>query len=137
MSGNIWDDEYQSLLRLARENGELAEGGAESERRVHPRFNLRMESVWMKMDAPLSVTDISLTGIALLSSKPFMPGAVLQLQVGKAFHIEATVVGCEMEETDPALLDMSYRLRCRFAEGFDTKQILVLIKEMDLQYENN
>ncbi|MDH4249493.1 MAG: PilZ domain-containing protein, partial [Deltaproteobacteria bacterium] len=84
------------------------------------------------MDSPFTVADISLSGISLMSAKPFLPGSVLQLQLGKAFQVDASVVGCDMEETDSDLMEMQYRIRCRFTDLVDTKQILVMIKEMDL-----
>ena len=131
MPEDIWDSEYSNLLDSARKAGEFKELNPDAERRVHPRFPLRMESVWMKMDSPFTVADISLSGISLLADKPFLPGSTLQLLLGKAFQVEAVVVGCEMEESDPDLLDMQYRVRCRYTDLMDTKQILVMIKEMD------
>jgi len=132
MPENVWDSEYTQLLQSARKTGEFKELNPDSERRTHPRFPLKMESVWMKMDSPFTVSDISLSGISLFSNKPFLPSSTLQLQLGKAFQVEAVVVGCDMEEADSDLLDMQYRIRCRFSDLMDTKQILVMIKEMDL-----
>ncbi|MDH4247945.1 MAG: PilZ domain-containing protein, partial [Deltaproteobacteria bacterium] len=90
MSENLWEAEYNKLLQTARKKGEIQEQGSNDERRVHPRFPLRMESVWMKMDSPFTVADISLSGISLMSAKPFLPGSVLQLQLGKAFQVDAS-----------------------------------------------
>ena len=132
MPENVWDSEYNQLLNSARKTGEFKELKSGAERRNHPRFPLKMESVWMKMASPFTVADISLSGISLLSNKPFLPGSTLQLQLVKAFQVESVVVGCDMEEADSDLLDMQYRVRCRFSDLMDTKQILVMIKEMDL-----
>ncbi len=126
-----WKDEYRALVRSGRDRGELEIRRALEERRAQPRFKLKSECVWIKVEPKFAVVDVSVTGIALYSDFPFEVGKWITITLGKAFSVEAEVRGCEVVESDPTLLEHKYLVRCGFEDEETGMKFLVMIKEMD------
>jgi hypothetical protein len=131
MSKWEWEREYRALLEQGREQGEFLLLPNTAERRASPRFRLKMEHVWIKVEPKFSVVDVSVRGIALYSDFPFDPGQFVNITLGKAFSVEARIVGCRLVESDPDLLENKYLVRCEFDDETTGMRFLVMIKEMD------
>lgn len=135
MSTEEWKADYKKLLEAAKNAGEIASSPKGSERRNNPRFKLRTESIWVKVEPRFHVIDISIDGISFYSTYQFRRDTVIQTSIGKAFSIEAKVLECEMVESDPDFMEAMYQVRCQFLDERMGMQFLVMLKEMDNQGE--
>lgn len=86
---------------------------AKPERRHHPR--LIPHDLWTTVALPAALTVIEWRGdkLALRSEAPLRPGQHLTLEAGPERRRAAEVTACRLEESDPALLEMRYRIDCR------------------------
>jgi PilZ domain len=131
MAGWQWKQDYEALVRESAERGELQGQHRDPERRERPRFRLKSQHVTIKVESSFDVVDVSVTGIALLSDFPFQVGQVVNITLGKAFAVEATVVDCPLVPSDEDLLEAKYQVRCRFEDEAAGMQFLVIMKQMD------
>lgn len=104
---------------------------ATMERRNAPRVSVVCGDVAVNATFPVTTIDISTTGASFLSEQPFKAGNEISLSVAKVFSLEATVVGCEMEETDSTFMETRYRVRCKFTDETAGMELLVLSKEYE------
>jgi PilZ domain len=122
--------EYELLIEEGLANGEITVRKDGPDLRAEPRFRLRGSRVAVRVEPQLKVVDLSAAGIAFLSEQPFNPGDVLHVIIKDTLAIQARVVGCQLVETDPALLELHYRVHCRFNDVSNGKQLLLLMKEI-------
>ncbi len=64
----------------------------------------------------VSVIDISRSGVCFFTNVRFQPGHRFSFSLGDVFAVVAEVVDCNAEETDSGLMEVRYRVRCRFVE---------------------
>lgn len=126
-----WQQDYDELLQEAKTRGHLKRVATGDERRRQPRFQLRSQQVFIKVEPRFDVVDVSVSGMALLSDFPFQVGQSLNITLGKAFSVEASVVECPLELLDEDLLETKYHVHCRFADESVGMQFLVMMKQMD------
>jgi PilZ domain len=125
------DQEYQLLLKEGLAKGEIVIRTDGPDLRGTPRFRMQGGRVTVRVEPVFKVVDISASGIAFLSELPFSPGDVLQVILRDTVAFQTRVVGCIVTETDPDLLELRYRVRCRFQDVTNGKHLLVLMKEME------
>lgn len=126
---DVWQREYARLLHSRRVQG--ADARATEERRGQPRFALRSGYVTVQVQPCFRVSDLSISGIAFLSEMPFPPGSELALVLEKTFAIPATVMSCDLVESDPLLMEVRYHVGCRFHDEQEGMQFLVMATELD------
>ena len=131
MAESRWKEDYDRLLELGKKSGDVIEPVQGQERRQNPRFRLRTETIWVKVEPRFSVIDVSISGISFYSNHLFRPGNRIQTSLGKAFSVEAEVLECEMVESDPDFMEAMYQVRCKFVNEAQGMQFLVMLKEMD------
>lgn len=129
--GSQWQQEYDALLHDAQARGDLQPFAGGSERRVQPRFRLRSQHVFIKVEPRFDVADVSVSGMGLLSDFPFRIGQTLNITLGKAFSVEAVVMDCRLVLFNEDLLETKYQVRCQFADESVGMQFLVMMKQMD------
>jgi hypothetical protein len=86
-------------------------------------------------DVGVETKDISTTGVCFFADRPFQIGTEVDLRVSKVFSLTAAVVSCEMEETDANLLEVRYRVCCKFCDPHHGMELLVLAKESEMVAE--
>jgi len=125
-----WEKAYEKILSETREIlGEIKE--KDEDRRETPRFKLNSGQVWIKVETPFEIIDLSKNGASFFSHLPFPPGNILFLALDKAFQIEAEIISCDLEEMDDLLMELRYRVSCRFTNKEHGMQLVVMFKEMD------
>lgn len=131
MDNREWEDEYEHVLEESTERGEIKMGSGEWEHRKDPRLGLKHAQVWIKVDLPFEVIDISISGISFYSTTKFIKDQTFAITLGKAFVIEALVVDCQLVETDKNMMEAHYRTACSFENPETGRQFLVMLKEAD------
>lgn len=126
-----WKDDYHALLEEGRSKGELTFAQDRTERRAQPRFRIKSQHVWIKIQPRFPVVDVSVTGMSVHSESPFRLGDNVSITLGKAFSLEAQVVDCILVVADELLMDSRYLVRLQFADETVGMQFLVMMKEMD------
>ena len=122
-------ERYQEILAEAATESPQSAPASALERRGAPRVSVTCGDVSVNLVCPVTTVDISTTGACFLSEQAFPVGSELTVTVAAAFSLVATVVGCEMEETDATFMETRYRVRCRFADEAQGMEVLVLAKE--------
>ena len=110
------DDEYGRLLEIAHRKGLAVQMQPSTERRGHARISLSRPRLQVAVSANVVPLDISASGISLLSDHKASPGTDISISVDQGYQIIATVVDCDMVESDVTLLEAKYRLHCTFAD---------------------
>jgi len=120
-----WGDDFTPLSK-------------EAERRGAPRIPVSAKGVTaqfaelgIKIEIDVQTQDISTSGVCFLSERPFKAGGEFEISVSRVFSLHAVVVSCEMEETDANLMEVRYRVRCRFSNERQGMEMLVLAKETE------
>lgn len=131
MDGWQWKDDYEQLLRDGMSRGEVELLPNGDERRTQPRFRLKSQQVFIKVEPPFKVVDVSIAGISVHSDFPFKLGRMVTITLGKAMSVEATVVECGLVLADEDLLETKYLVRCQFEDEAVGMQFLVMMKQMD------
>ncbi|MDH5752044.1 MAG: PilZ domain-containing protein [Deltaproteobacteria bacterium] len=129
MTTNIWDSQYEELLRREAASGGLAPLPGGDERRAHPRLAVKARTVSLRTEERLELADISLSGMALLSGAAYRPGQTVSVSLEKDMVVEAEVVDCG-EEPGTADQGPSYRVRLRFINEIKPREILLIMQEM-------
>lgn len=101
------------------------------ERRGAPRMLVTCQ-VSVNATFPVTTVDVSATGACFLSEHAFSPGSKISINVADVFSLDATVVACEMEETDAMFLETRYRVHCHFDDESQGMEMLVMAKEHEL-----
>ncbi len=139
-----WKDEYLEIRELvAKEMEELnipqqedPEGSISyAEKRLEPRYIFMEDSKIYGHMGPKAfpILNISIGGISFYSDIPFEIGTKLLMSALGMIALEVDVLNCEMEETDPDLMEFRYRVRARFGPHVNGYQVYVLAREMHLQ----
>ncbi len=131
MSDANWKEAYEEILREEKEEKDGGEPSGGDERRKQPRFRIKSGYVWIKIQPRFFVVDVSVSGISLLSDYPFEIGEELSMTLGKALNILSMVKECVLVQSDEALLENKYLVRCAFENEAQGMEFLVMIKETD------
>ena len=123
-----WRKEYDALLREGLENGEVEPLAHDDERRSQPRFQLKTQQIWIKVQRQFRVVDLSISGLAVLSDFPFQLGQTIHITLGKAFAVEAVVKDCVPDAEGPAGQG-GYRISCRFEDDAVGMQFVVMLRQ--------
>jgi hypothetical protein len=130
-------DRYALILEQFAQELKAPPGAAN--RRAAPRVPLASREIHavvsdlgLKADVGVETKDISTTGVCFFADRPFQIGSEVELTVSKVFSLTAAVVSCEMEETDANLLEVRYRVRCKFSDDRHGMELLVLAKESEM-----
>ena len=121
------NDEYDRLLETARRKGLAGMMPPSTERRGQPRISLNRPRLQVAISANVVPVDISASGIALLSEHQASPGTDISISVDQGYQVIATVVDCDMVESDATLLEAKYRLHCIFADPDAGKLLAVTL----------
>lgn len=131
MAGWQWKDDYEALLEEERARSEPEPLPAAQERRSEPRFRIKSQVVWIKVEPRFPVVDVSVNGLSVYSEFPFKVGQTVSVTLGKAFSLEATVMDCPLVVADEDFLETRYRVTLAFADETVGMQFLVMLKQMD------
>ena len=117
---------------LVSEKSEEKIGAVSSDRdrREKPRFKVDSTDLAISITLGVTTIDVSLDGLSFYSTHAFQIGQNFTIQVGRVFSVQAEVVACDVEEIDPELLEMRYRVHCRYLETEVGMELLVLLKEI-------
>ena len=121
------DDEYDRLIETAHRKGLAIQMPPSTERRGQARISLSRTRLQVAVSANVVPVDISASGIALLSDHKASPGTDISISVDQGYQIIATVVDCDMVESDATLLEAKYRLHCIFADPDAGKLLAVTL----------
>ena len=124
-----WSEEYDRLLEKAIAEGRVEPLRDNDERRDSPRFKLSEDIYHSEESTHRNIIDLSKTGYAFHSERMYSIVEEAPLTIRDAFEAQATVVNCEMEETDTGFLEFKYRVRCRFTSPEHGMIILLLLFE--------
>jgi hypothetical protein len=112
MSGRDWKRDYEhSLAASPADAGCPGFGGPEQ--REHPRLLAAGLTLSLGLPVPLRLIEAGPERIEFYAEAPLPPGQRIALRHGEAPASEVEVVGCLLEPTDPDLLELRYRIRCR------------------------
>lgn len=125
------ESEYQRLVKLGVANGNITVHREGPEQRQSPRIRMQGERVSLRLEPEFDVVDMSASGMAFLSEVPFAEDQVLQIVLKDMLTFQGRVVGCQVVETDPCLMELRYRVQCRFQDPASGKHLLVLMREME------
>jgi c-di-GMP-binding flagellar brake protein YcgR len=126
-----WRQEYENLIR--KMGLTVAPGPATGkDRREHPRVTLPRGAAIYAHGSPqrFEIHDLSAGGLSFYSDHHIQAGSRLILSALGLLALEVDVVGCDMEEVDPNLMDFRYRVRCKFAEKVNGFQAFILAREL-------
>lgn len=124
--------EYQQLVEKGLAKGAISIRSGAPDQRQSPRIRLQEGRISVRLEPEFDVVDISAGGMAFLSEVPFDEGEMLHIILKDTVAFQGSVVGCRVIETDPNLMELRYRVQCRFYSVTSGKQLLVLMHEMDL-----
>lgn len=132
------EDRYAQILeRFAQEAGLM---GKASDRRHAPRIPVASRHLTaavaekgVRTDIDVLTKDISMSGVCFYADRPFELGVEIELAVAKVFSLTASVVSCEMEETDSTMLEVRYRVRCQFLDEHHGMELMVIAKEAEMR----
>jgi hypothetical protein len=125
--------EYEALLTRSRELGEAAGCIPDSDRRIHPRFRVQTDDLWINSVPSFQLLDISISGIAIAASYPLRPGDKIDVVLGGDVRAQATVVGCRLVDSATQYYDAEFRINCRFVQPERGMELLVNAKRREPQ----
>jgi PilZ domain len=131
-----WEREYEALLEQALAGGGVERLPAGQDRRAHPRFRLRANTIGVQLEAQFPVLDMSADGVSFRSPLAMPAGHSLNLVLGKAFLVAVDVVDCEAARAGPQAAQWPWLVHCRFTNAGDGKRLLVMLnamQELELQ----
>ncbi len=111
MSERDWKRDYDGLLQ--RSAPVCAPRRGRSDTRRHPRLQPKGISFWIGGTPGIELIDISPERIDFYSNVKATIGQRLRIQVDTAPPFGVEVVAWHLEETDPRLLEVRYRVRGR------------------------
>ena len=127
------EQEYETLLEVGIENGEIDQKAGGGEKRKFPRFPLQDTDLVVTVRPKIAVINASISGIAIRSSQPFQIGEVIDISIERSYSVQAEVVHCEMVEPEEALLDAYYRVNCEFLDQDLGLNLLLAMKRKNLR----
>ena len=127
------EQEYETLLEVGIENGEIDQKAGGGEKRKFPRFPLQDTDLVVTVRPKVAVINASISGIAIRSSQTFQIGEVIDISIERSYSVQAEVVHCEMVEPEEALLDAYYRVSCEFLDQDLGLNLLLAMKRKDLR----
>lgn len=115
MSKRDWKAEYERTLKEQQQAAAARRRAAsrKSEQRRGPRLQPRGVSVAIGFAPGVHLIDLDDTTVEFYAERRFEPGAQVLVQVDTAPPMRTEVVSCLVQETDPMLLEVRYRVRCR------------------------
>lgn len=127
-----WDLEqaYENLLQSGLATGDVTIRQDRPEMRAAPRFRMPHDHVAVRVEPRFQLLDLSASGVAFLSEVPFQVNSVLQIIVYGTVAFQARVVSCPLLETDARLMEVRYRVQCRFDSEATGKHLLLMLKEL-------
>jgi len=111
MSERDWKRDYEGLPERSTPGCALSRG--RSDKRRHPRLLPKGISFWIGGTPGLDLIDISRKRIDFYSNVRPAVGQRLRIQVDTAPPFGVEVVAWHLEETNPLLLEVRYRVRGR------------------------
>jgi hypothetical protein len=111
MSNRNWKREYRQVLRQHAPAAPVRRKAPDH--RTQPRLQTRGVAAWIGVTPGLHLIAISARRMEFYADHAFRPGLHLRVQVDTAPPVHAEVLDCRLEETDPGLLELRYRVRCR------------------------
>lgn len=124
-----WSESYDQLLGKAIAEGRVEPLQDQDERRAYPRFKISEDIYRSEESTNRRIIDLSKSGYAFHSERMYSNGEEAPLTIRGAFEAHATVVSCEIEETDTDFLEFMYRVRCEFTNSEHGMIIILLIFE--------
>jgi hypothetical protein len=112
MAKRDWQQEYRRVVGSRHQSTDPAPAPAPDQRQ-HPRLRPRGLSVEIGVTPGLHLIDLDARSVLLYSDVELHPGQRLSLKIEPAPLLRAQVIDCVAEETDPRLLEVRYRVRCR------------------------
>lgn len=127
-------ERYEQILADEGEHVARAALASGAERRGAPRVAVVCADMSVNTQVPVSAINLSASGACFFAEHPFPAGSQIELSIGTAFTVQAAVVNCVMEETGSDLLEVHYRVHCRFAGEADGRSLLVLAKDREGEF---
>ena len=118
---------YQRVLEEHQEKMAASGRLPGAEQRQYPRFKVNSPDLWISTVPEFVVSDMSASGIAVLSNHPVEPGALLNLSLGKSLSVDTEVVACVMEYPPDEFTDGQFRIQCNFLEELKGMELLVKV----------
>jgi hypothetical protein len=130
-AADIWELEYQKRVRADVEEGRISQP-LPNDRRRQPRLRLELgKNIWIHTErSSVPILDLSAGGIAFHSDTRQFVGDRVSLNVADTVAIEAIVVDCTLEETDPQFLEFKYLVRAKYAPGVNGFRVYVLARDI-------
>jgi len=130
-------DRYAPILEQPGHGMKLSKGatnrrGASRVRVASKEVHAVVCDLGVAADIGVETKDISTSGVCFFADRSFPAGMEMELKVSNVFSLTALVVSCEMEETDANLLEVRYRVHCKFRDGHDGMELLVLAKDAEM-----
>ena len=120
---------YDKILS-EQKSDQIAKIKGNKDRRISPRFKVDSTDLAISVTLAVSTINVSVDGLSFYSLHAFQIGQTFTIQLGQVFSLQAEVLACEVEEIDEELLEMRYRVHCRYSEQEGGMELLVLLKEM-------
>lgn len=111
MSERNWKREYERTVNA--ETSQTTHRHPYGEKRLHPRLRPAGVTCAFGINPGMHLIDISDRYVDFYADTAFAIGLRLRMQIEDAPLLDTEVVDCLLEETDPALLEVRYRVRCR------------------------
>lgn len=125
------DRAYHLLLEEGYATGQIRRRTDGPDHRSAPRFRLHDGQIAVRVEPQFQLVDISAAGFAFYSEFPFQPDTLVQVILKDTVAYRARVVASPLVETDAGLMELRYRVQCRFDDISNGKQFLVFLKEME------
>lgn len=129
MENRDWQQEYERILEEAKKGGRVQILPNHAEKRRHPRFRLKTGKVLVTEQIPHDVVDLSVSGLAFYSDRPFAVGAAIMMSLHQVVAIQAEVMGCDALSGPDA--PAPYKVRCQFQDADYGLRFLVVAMEME------
>ena len=129
MEHRNWQQEYERILEEAKRAGRIQVLPSRSEKRRHPRFRLKAGKVLVTEQIPHDVVDLSVSGLAFYSDRPFTAGQSILMSLHQVVAIQAEVMGCDALSGPDA--PAPYKVRCQFQDADYGLRFLVVAMEME------
>ena len=133
MSDEELDLQYKKILREARERGEVMGGYDGPDRRRYPRIRVVPGHLPVEIDPWVFAIDVSISGVSFYSDQEVEAGKTIEIDLVDMTPVVAKVLDCQMEKSDSPFLPSRYRLRCEFEDEEKGKELLVKIKDLEIQ----
>jgi hypothetical protein len=124
-------ERYDGILAEEIERAERSLLARDAERRGALRVPVVCAEMSVSIQVTVSAVNLSASGACFFADRPFSLGSRLDVSIASVFSVQATVVHCEMEDSGSELLEVHYRVHCRFDDEEEGRNLLVLAKERE------